>query len=161
MPTRDWGMLFSWLHQHLMRNQSLWVLGGVWSQGWNLKMWNGYIWTLASLFFWKKIQKSHSQIIFFIFPLGFQSIHLFLWVLVMRIREKETERQRCLSSLSLSLSPYFIATSSNCGNLLKLYGTKMCTMKIDIHSNNPGDVTMDNPQPMSKGWKYLWLQFTD
>ena len=24
-------------NQHLMRNQSLWVLGGVWSQGWNLK----------------------------------------------------------------------------------------------------------------------------
>ena len=36
MPTRDW-RLFLWLRQHLMRNQSLWVPGGVWSQGWNLK----------------------------------------------------------------------------------------------------------------------------
>ncbi len=26
-----------WLRQHRMRNQSLWVPGGVWSQGWNLK----------------------------------------------------------------------------------------------------------------------------
>ena len=24
-------------HLHLRRNQSVWVLGGVWSQGWNLK----------------------------------------------------------------------------------------------------------------------------
>ena len=66
-------------------------------------------------------------------------------------RERDRETTLFVISLSLSLSPYFIATSSNCGNLLKLYGTKMCTMKIDIHSNNPGDVTMDNPQPMSKG----------
>ena len=30
-------MFFWWLCQHLMRNQSFWVPGGVWSQGWNLK----------------------------------------------------------------------------------------------------------------------------
>ena len=29
--------LFKWPCQHRMRNQSLWVPGGVWSQGWNLK----------------------------------------------------------------------------------------------------------------------------
>ncbi|KAJ6756882.1 hypothetical protein OIU74_026183 [Salix koriyanagi] len=33
MPTRDWRMLLLGLRQHLMRNQSFWVLGGVWSQG--------------------------------------------------------------------------------------------------------------------------------
>ena len=37
MPTRDWQVLHRWLCQHLMRNQSFWVPGGVWSQGWNLK----------------------------------------------------------------------------------------------------------------------------
>ena len=37
MPTRDWRSLSIRLLQHLMRNQSLWVPGGVWSQGWNLK----------------------------------------------------------------------------------------------------------------------------
>ena len=29
----DWGLVESKLYQHPMRNQSLWVLGGVWSQG--------------------------------------------------------------------------------------------------------------------------------
>ena len=37
MPTRDWRSLSLRLLQHLMRNQSLWAPGGVWSQGWNLK----------------------------------------------------------------------------------------------------------------------------
>ena len=37
MPTRDEWTLLIRLHSHLMRNQSLWVPGGVWSQGWNLK----------------------------------------------------------------------------------------------------------------------------
>ena len=37
VPPRDWGSLALWLLQHLMRNQSFWVLGRVWSQGWNLK----------------------------------------------------------------------------------------------------------------------------
>ena len=37
MPTRDRRSLSIRLLQHLMRNQSLWVPGGVWSQGWNLK----------------------------------------------------------------------------------------------------------------------------
>ena len=36
MPTRDRGRVIIRL-RHRMRNQSLWVLGGVWSQGWNLK----------------------------------------------------------------------------------------------------------------------------
>ena len=30
-------MLIIWHYSHLMRNQSLWVPGGVWSQDWNLK----------------------------------------------------------------------------------------------------------------------------
>ncbi|CAN1194064.1 hypothetical protein LINPERHAP1_LOCUS41832 [Linum perenne] len=33
MPTRDRRMLLFGLRRHLMRNQSLWVPGGVWSQG--------------------------------------------------------------------------------------------------------------------------------
>ncbi|WZY99692.1 hypothetical protein YC2023_072021 [Brassica napus] len=37
MPTRDQRMLLLGLRWHLMRNQSFWVLGGVWSQGCNLK----------------------------------------------------------------------------------------------------------------------------
>ena len=37
MPTRDWWACILFGHQYLVRNQSLWVLGGVWSQGWNLK----------------------------------------------------------------------------------------------------------------------------
>ncbi|CAL9167608.1 unnamed protein product [Musa hybrid cultivar] len=37
MPTRDRRMLLLGLRRHLMRNQSLWVPGGVWSQGQNLK----------------------------------------------------------------------------------------------------------------------------
>ena len=32
MPTRDWRSLLIRLLQHLMRNQSLWAPGGVWSQ---------------------------------------------------------------------------------------------------------------------------------
>ena len=37
MPARDWRKIILRLLQHLMRNQSIWVPGGVWSQGWNLK----------------------------------------------------------------------------------------------------------------------------
>ncbi|CAN6473150.1 unnamed protein product [Victoria cruziana] len=37
MPTRDRRMLLLGLRRHLMRNQSFWVPGGVWSQGSNLK----------------------------------------------------------------------------------------------------------------------------
>ena len=33
IPTRDQRMLLLGLRWHLMRNQSLWVPGGVWSQG--------------------------------------------------------------------------------------------------------------------------------
>ena len=37
MPARDWMVSATWSFRHFMRNQSIWVPGGVWSQGWNLK----------------------------------------------------------------------------------------------------------------------------
>jgi len=65
-------------------------------------------------------------------------------------------------------SPKYVrATPSNCGKFLK---PLILTHRGNIdggqgndlgYSKNSKDVTMDNPQPSSKSFKGIWVQFTD